>query len=720
MTDYRPDKLERVEPLYMQQYGLHSAPFSPIHEDRFLFLDVARQEKLNLLAHMVQYSNLLLIVMGENGIGKTSLLQRFVSMAQTDWRICQITANTMMDAEQLMFAAAQGFGLQQLPQDATQLQEMLYARLAALHRQEQTPILIIDEAQTLPKEALLAIFHLADSQVEEGGLIRIILSCEPQIDKILQSKEVRPLRERVTHTMELAAFEEDGIAEYLKHRMAVAGFSGITPFSPKIVKKIFKESQGLPAKINEQAHLFLERGEAAMPDVAAVLPPPTSPRSNPRTLVWITLGALVVIGVLVYQDQINQLFAPPANAPVTSGNHPEEIAAAPTPTPQQKIIPLVPNTPVTSQPDATVLSQSSVTVTPTSKPNLVVSTPEPLPPITVDIRSLEPAALTLSNKTQLLIISGQGFTPDSQVNMAWSGHQKTLASDQVKIINTNEIHVNITTGNKPDMWSVQVIDPKFGKSKRVEFAVGEQKQPATLTTAPTIDNNILNESWVRTQSPLHYTVQLFSSNTLPGAKNFISQHKLDKNTALIHSVSKGKHWYSVLHGSFVSETAANKAITQLPAGVRKTKPWVRRFDGIQTSLVATASAKTSTTSTPQPTSKIKPTAAAKAVAQVNSTSLTQHEAQLWSQDPRHFTLQLLVSQQEKNADRFIKKYPLLHTKAAYFHSQHNTRELYTVVWGDFVTHDQAEAAIKQLPVELRQVKPRVRTYASIHAEMKKP
>lgn len=719
MSDYRPDRLERVEPMYLQQYGLHSAPFSPIHEDRFLFLDAVRQEKLNLLAHMVQYSNLLLILMGENGVGKSSLLQRFVSMAQSEWRICQITANTMMDADQLMFAAAQGFGLQQLPQDATQLQEMLYARLAALHRQEQTPILIIDDAHTLPKEALLAIFHLTDSQVEQGGLIRIILSCEPQIEKILTSKDVHSLRERVTHTMELTAFEENGIAEYLKHRLAVAGFSGITPFSPKIIKKIANESQGVPAKINEQAHLFLERGEVAMaPDVAEILPPPEVPRNNHRTLVWITLGSFAVIGILVYQDQINQLFNPPATTPVATKAQPEPIAVA-TPAPQQKIIPLVPESASNKVSESTPVTQTTVAVTPTTKPNLTVATPEPLPPITVDIRSLEPNTLALSSKAQMLIINGQGFTPDSQVNVVWPGHQKTLTADQVKIVNANEIHVQITTGNKPDTWSVQVIDPKYGQSKRVELAIGAQKQTPSVANVQPAVGHTSDDTWVRAQSPQHYTLQLFSSNSLAGAKKFISQHKLTTNSVLIQSTTKGKNWYSVLHGSYASESAATKAIATLPTTLQKTKPWVRKFDGIQTSLLASSQGATKTEAKPTASANVKPAPGVKS-PQVGSASLTQHEAFLWSQDPRHFTLQLLVSQQAQNADRFIKKYPMLQSKSAFFHSQHNTRELYTVIWGDFATRDQAEAAIKQLPTELRQVKPRVRTYASIHAEMKKP
>ena len=115
MSAYSTEDLSRVEPDYLESYGLHEAPFNPRHQDKYFYTDAERAQALNLLQHLTHYSNLLLIVQGEQGVGKTAMLQRFVKNAESDWRICEVNANTMMDAEQLLFQAAQGFGVTQLP-----------------------------------------------------------------------------------------------------------------------------------------------------------------------------------------------------------------------------------------------------------------------------------------------------------------------------------------------------------------------------------------------------------------------------------------------------------------------------------------------------------------------------------------------------------------------------------------------------------------------------
>jgi DamX protein len=731
MSDYRPDNLARLEPTYLSKHHMQSAPFSAGHDDRFLYLDAARSERLALLNHMTQFSNLLLILMGEAGIGKTSLLQRFVITAQVDWRICEITANTMMDAEQMLFAAAQGYGLQQLPNDAAQLQEMLYARLATLHRQEQVPILIIHNAHTLPKEALIAVFNLADAQVEQGNLIRIILSCEPQIEKILQAKDVRPLRERVTHTMEIPPLDEAATAEYLKHRMAVAGFDGITPFTPKVVKKIFKASHGVPARINEQAHQILEHGDTTS-QFDDEMPAAESGGRSYKTMVFITLAAIVVVSVFVYQDQINALLedktgvTTPAQTPVTA-------PAPPVVAKQEKIIALEPaaapptvTVPVTAVPASTDTAPAVVPAAPptpatAARPTAAGAVP---PAITIDIRSLDPAALPPSAKAQSMTIYGQGFTPDSKVNVSWSGHEKTLKSTQVKFINENELRLTITTGSKLDKWSVQVLDPQFGKSKRVEFAVGKVT-PATTTVAvtPVAEKvtGIHDAAWIKQQAPQHYTLQLFGTHTHAAALAFIQQHKLQGELAIFYTQKQGGDWFSVVLGSYATQQAAQQASTQLPEAIQQAKPWVRRFDAVMAEIKPekSVSAKPNSTATGAATSQSGKPAHSVAVlpAPPASTAVTQHEAWLWSQDPRHFTLQLLVSQHSDNVDRFINQHALLRAKAVYFRSHSKSRELFTVVYGVYATHQQAEAASAQLPAELRAIKPHIRTFGSIHTEL---
>ena len=257
MSGYNNEQLDRLEPAYLASLGLQQAPFTSVHEDKFLYLDAERDQRDNMLHHLIQYSNLLLIVTGECGMGKTSLLQHFVNTANEEWSLCKVQANTMMDAHQLLASIARNFGLQVSNQPASVLQETLYQYLVTIQRNGQIPILLVDDAHELPKDALETLFTLADTETSEDNLLRIILFCEPQIEIMLESPAIQPLRERITHTIDIPAFNEEQTAEYIKHRLAVCGFTGASPFQPKDIKKIFKVSRGIPAHINELAHLHL-------------------------------------------------------------------------------------------------------------------------------------------------------------------------------------------------------------------------------------------------------------------------------------------------------------------------------------------------------------------------------------------------------------------------------------------------------------------------------
>ncbi len=750
MTEYRPEHLDRLEPLYLQKYRLQAPPFSAIHEDRFLYLDAERSQCLNLLQHMTQYSNLLLMVMGAQGVGKTSLLQRFIATAQGEWRICQVTANTMMDAEQLLFVAAQGFGLQQLPHDATQLQDMLYARVATLHRQEQVPILVIDDAHTLPKEALLAIFHLADTQVDQGNLLRIILSCEPEIEKILQAKEVRALRERITHTMHIPPLTEDTTAEYIKHRMAVAGFSGISPFTPRAIKKIHKHAQGIPSRINELAHELLDKGETST-DVPVDNYAVEIPRRNNKVIFAVAAGVIAAALMLIYRDNINALFEVPnaqnsvdtittpiatlpATAPKTETPTQEKVIVldnSVTPTPAAEAtnknsdaatnIGSVATPPITSM--GTTVVPAVPTVTPI--PSAPAATVETAKVPTMELHAINPATVSPSNSPHTFTLSGQGFSAQSQVLVAWTGREKQLPAEQIKFVSPTELKITLRVGVKPDTWLVQVIDTKTGKSQPRSFVVGK---PAISTTvvAPATESVAAmpgdqGEAWILKQDPTFFTLQLFGTRTHSSAASFIKEHKLDKNVAIFRSQNKGDNWYSVVHGSYATSDAAQQASKQLPAKLQKVKPWVRQFATVHAAINVKIKTVTPNVKPPNP----KPANVVTTVPVVTNkppfpvTAVeAQNEAWLWSQDPRFFTLQLLVAQQADNAEKFINQHALLRAKGMYFHTRKD-RDLYVVVHGVYATHAQAEQAITELPADLRAVTPHIRSFASIHTELEK-
>ena len=240
--NYDTSNIDDITPPYLASYGLTEPPFSSEQDDRFLYINSSLNERFELLKHYTQYGNLLLLITGERGIGKSSIKQRFISTAQEEWNICEIQSHAMMDASLLLRQVATGFNISEPPLEPAVLFEVLREQLEYMHQNAMVPILIIDDAHELPQDALQTLLYLAEHHSDQQSALRIILFCEPEIETMLQDPAIHSLKDRVTHNMELSSLDEGQTAEYLRHRLAVAGLDGTSAFTPKLVNKIFKAS----------------------------------------------------------------------------------------------------------------------------------------------------------------------------------------------------------------------------------------------------------------------------------------------------------------------------------------------------------------------------------------------------------------------------------------------------------------------------------------------
>lgn len=733
---YDMEQLNRIQPGYLAAYGLTDAPFSPKHDDRFLYLSPELTAQLEMLRHYTQYGNLLLIVSGERGIGKTSLKQRFITSAEDEWQICEIPAHTMMDAGLLLRQAAMGFGITDPPLDPRAILEVLTAQLQHLQEQAQIPILIIDDAHELPLDALQALLYLAEHHVNQASLLRIILFCEPQIDTMLEDPSIHALKERVTHKIELAPLTEEQTAEYLRHRLAVAGLDGTSPFTPKLVSKIYKASQGLPAQINEYAHQNLEDDrEPLIPDAEEIsrhYQEPVVSSFNLRNIVIGGIALVVVVAVLLFQDKINQLFeepttsettvsAPPpettaqATAESTSESEPETapqlqapaeppVAAPTTPPPESKTIEFALNksgAPDTTQAVSETAPQAQTVTEPHIEqppPQTVATEPKVTPELLVlSLKEVIPNPVPAQNKVQSIQIKGEGFNARQQVNVSWGDNQKTLAASQVKFIDAATLELMINVGSKADHWTVTVNDPSNKLSSNTltfNVVAAAPASPKTTTTTAKVDD----ASWIKAQPADYYTLQLLVTSQHNSARKFIQQHDLQQTSVIFKSVRNGNDLYTVIHGSYTNKAAASAAISSLPKGI---KPWPRSFASIQQLLA---------------TQTVSPTVTKQIVNNKPPANPADQLSWLWSQNPSHWTLQLTAGKSEAAIKTFVKHHQLT-GKAVYFHRLRDGEDWYILLYGNYTDKNQASQAIQKLPSALRKAKPWVRSFGAIHAEL---
>ncbi|MDH5408461.1 MAG: SPOR domain-containing protein [Gammaproteobacteria bacterium] len=718
MNDYNTEQLHRLEPAYLDRFGLLEPPFASSIDDRFYFQTPELTQQLNMLTHMTQYSDMLLLVEGAEGYGKTSLLQYFVKTGKENWHVCRINANSMMDADQLLFRLAEGFGLDGLPGNSVELREMLLEKLSRLHHNDILPVTIIDDADELSQESIELVYSLAEERADDGPMLHMVLFADPRIENTLQASSIKSLSDRITHLIELQTFNAEDTAEYIHNRLNVAGYHGEELFSDKLLKKIHKQSAGVPAKINELAHIALDDDETAEPDFETAddrygdEEQKEHKLSAFRIILFASLGT-VIAAVLWQQDRINQfieggelkemLTSKPdveEYMPKNDINTPEDKPAdkpedSPFAETKEKIIQLKP------EPDQDVAADPTPDKKLETVQAPVISEPkqreEPKPTEPPAISKIEPATIKANSQLTELVLHGKNFQPNAKITVSWTGNSKELEASRITVDSDSRIRLSINPGRNPDKWTVTVSVPDTGISNTVFFntiATIAENKPAKS------GDNADPHAWVMAQNKDHFSLQLLGSHSLQAIHTFINQHELKDKTRIIKTKHKGKDWFILLSGSYPSQAKANSAMKELAQTGNKNKPWVRRFAVLQKQLQQQAPANI--------VAKTRP----------KLDNLQAHEAWIWSQNPGHYTLQLLGTHNISSLKSFISQHKL-RGKVVYYHTQRDGKDWFALVYGNYTDNSKAKTAADQLPSDLKKRKPWIRNFSAIHAEMDK-
>ena len=530
---------------YLGKLGLHTEPFSS-NSDEFFLLDPQRAQHLNMLYHLAQNSELMLVVTGVEGSGKTSLLQHFIDMGDETWRSCVVDANSMMNPEQLLIHIAEGFGL---PQDSVNFGnglEMLNKRLVEMKRSELVSILVIDDAHELPAASLTMLMKLSELSDENEGLLRFVLFSEPQIVEILNASALKDVRYRVTHTLEMPLLGEQETKNYIQHRLSVAGLDGQSPFTNGQLKKIYRASEGIPGKINQLAHKALLGKHPRTPTAA------TSPSNTNKLRSGITVLVIlaITIGITWFftRDAFNKLsdHLNTTDLPVD-----KTVTGEPTTTRQ---LPLMPAKPIT----APAKSDSQVA-------SVAPKNPEPTNDVATKKKVINVYALRQPDiKTK----------PITNIDKPKEPALKTEIADATplpeKII-------------KPAVETKAVVTekPVTVKPATSEQTKTEPEKKKLIAPKPVIAKPVA-PSWISQQNPKHFTLQVMGSHEQNSIITVMHAHKLNpKKASVLHTRLNGKDWYILVYGSYNSRDKARAAVPTLPKGLRITKPWPRQIGDIK-------------------------------------------------------------------------------------------------------------------------------------------
>ena len=240
--------------MYNRFFGLAQAPFSIAPDPRYLFMSERHREALAHLLYGLNGGGGFVLLTGEIGAGKTTVCRLFLEQVPAHCNVAYVF-NPKQTVLELLQSICDEFGVpvQRTGHDGASVKDFidsLNAFLLRSHGAHRNNVLIIDEAQNLSADVLEQLRLLTNLETNERKLLQIVLIGQPELRTMLAAPELEQLAQRVIARFHLAALTAAETAQYIAHRLAVAGNLRELPFSGRSLRQIHLLSRGIPRRIN--------------------------------------------------------------------------------------------------------------------------------------------------------------------------------------------------------------------------------------------------------------------------------------------------------------------------------------------------------------------------------------------------------------------------------------------------------------------------------------
>jgi general secretion pathway protein A len=231
-------------------FGLRENPFAVSPDPRYLFVTPGMQEAWEALEYGIRSHDGIIVLTGEAGTGKTSLIRRLLEWLHQRRTPTAYIFNSHLEPKHLYDFMLADFGVRPDPRWQGNALMCLGQWLPERCREGHVPVLIVDEAQGLPFHVLEEIRMLLNLETPQEKLLQVVLVGQPELDGKLNRPETRQLKQRIALRCKIAPLTLKETRDYVRARLETAGAAGRPIFSLEAVEAVHAYSRGIPRVMN--------------------------------------------------------------------------------------------------------------------------------------------------------------------------------------------------------------------------------------------------------------------------------------------------------------------------------------------------------------------------------------------------------------------------------------------------------------------------------------
>lgn len=526
---------------------LSKQPFSKeVLSSQSFYSDASLEKIVNNIRHQAQFSDLLLLVEGPHGSGKTSLFRHLLQTNTPNIKLLPVQAEPTDTLAHLQQKAA--LHLEDMGSSA-QLEE----NLNNLQTFDQIALLVIDDAHVLSDSTLQALINYQQQLHQQNITLKILFFANNGLAQTLQ--KITEIADDQLYVQSMPQYHARQAAHFINFKLQCAGYQGEPLLSSKDLQQLDKRINGSALSLMQHSAQLLEQ---------QVKKKTTAPLSRwIKALIVILLILIAVISLTIYFDIAR--FAEES---------PGQPSAEPSPLITQPEV-------IEQQASATNTAQDNTTVETSVKNNQPVQVSD-RPKQKADSEVLP--EMPDQNQASNIERNSSIAQTSSQKPAAPAAADSSEASEAVTDTTANDTPTRTGASSKQVIQTEPVIKSTTtpNKANATEQKPQQAQLPAALLQLRKM--GLREADWLLAQNSSRWTIQLLGAREPETLLVFAQRHQLDSQTAWYKTWLSSKPYYVLVYGSYASRDAARAQINQLPDALRSAKPWVKSFDSVQKTI----------------------------------------------------------------------------------------------------------------------------------------